>query len=221
MDQGLTVLVEPCYSEPQPSRFAGSPVRFAWIPVGSELLYTKMIRSYQNHIPNVDARAFVAETSALIGRVFVGSGSSIWYGSVLRGDVDDVRIGERTSVQDGAVLHCDPGSPCLVGNDVTIGHNATVHGCTIGDGAVIGIGATVLSWARVGEGALIAAGALVPEGAEIPPHTVAMGIPARSVRPVNDAERERFAKNCAHYVALAAEYLAGTTSTPAPDDESL
>lgn len=165
-----------------------------------------VIRTYNGIAPQVDATAFVAETAALIGAVNVGPGSGIWYSATLRGDVNSISVGARTSVQDGSVLHCDPDAPCVVGDDVTIGHNATVHGCKIGNGAVIGIGASVLSHATVGEGAVVAAGALVKEGGVIPPNTVAMGVPAKPVRDVSDAERERFRANAEHYVHLAAEY---------------
>ncbi|HEY3266447.1 MAG TPA: gamma carbonic anhydrase family protein [Armatimonadota bacterium] len=154
----------------------------------------------------MDGSAFVAETAALVGRVSVGPGSSVWYGAVLRGDVNAITVGARTSVQDGAVLHCETNVPCVVGDDVTIGHNACVHGCTVGDGAVIGIGATVLNNARIGAGAVVAAGALVKEGGEVPPGWVAMGVPARPVREVTPEERIRFRMNAEHYVHLAKEY---------------
>lgn len=137
----------------------------------------------------------------------MGPGSSIWYGATLRGDVNSITVGARTSVQDGSVLHCDSDAPCVVGDDVTIGHNATVHGCTVGNGAVIGIGASVLNKAVIGEGAVVAAGALVKEGGMIPPNTIAMGVPAKPVRELTDAERTRFSWNAEHYVYLAAEYM--------------
>jgi carbonic anhydrase/acetyltransferase-like protein (isoleucine patch superfamily) len=169
-----------------------------------------VINPYNGILPDIHPEAFVAETAALIGAVTVGAGSSVWYGATLRGDVNTIIVGARTSVQDGSVLHCDADAPCVVGDDVTIGHNATVHGCTVGNGAVIGIGATVLSRAVVGEGAVVAAGALVKEAGVIPPNTVAMGVPAKPVREVTEMERARFRDNAEHYVRLAAEFNAAT-----------
>lgn len=148
----------------------------------------------------------MAETAVLAGDVTVGEGSSIWFGAVLRGDVNSITVGARTSIQENAVLHCDADAPCIVGDDVTIGHQATVHGCTVGNGAVIGIGARILSHATVGVGAVIGAGAVVKEGAEIPPNTIAVGIPARPIRELTDADRDRFRRNAAHYVELGEEY---------------
>jgi carbonic anhydrase/acetyltransferase-like protein (isoleucine patch superfamily) len=165
-----------------------------------------MRQSYKGSEPVVDGDAFVAETAVLVGDVHIGAASTVWFGAVLRGDVNSIVVGKRTSVQDGTVVHCDGDAPCVIGNDVTIGHNATVHGCTIGDGAVIGIGATILSHAVVGEGAVVGAGALVPEGREIPPNTVAMGVPAKPLREVTEEERKRFEENAAHYVQLGQEY---------------
>jgi carbonic anhydrase/acetyltransferase-like protein (isoleucine patch superfamily) len=180
-----------------------------------------MVLPYNEICPSIHRDAFVAATAAIVGRVRIGPESSVWYGAVLRGDVNEIAVGARTSVQDGAVLHCDEDAACTVGDDVTVGHNACVHGCEVGDGAVIGIGASVLSRARVGEGAVIAAGALVPEGAEIPPGMVAMGVPARAVREVTAAERERFAENARHYVALGRQHaVAQSGRTKAPPSDS-
>lgn len=165
-----------------------------------------MRRPYRGIEPTISASAFVAETAALIGAVTVGDSSTVWYGAILRGDVNTITVGARTSIQDGSVLHVDGDAPCVVGDYVTVGHNATVHGCTVGDGAVIGIGATVLSHATVGAGAVVAAGALVREGAEVPPNTIVAGVPARPVREVTDADRDRFRANAAHYVELGQEY---------------
>lgn len=173
-----------------------------------------MRRSYRQTAPRVAASAFVAETASLIGDVTVGEGSTIWYGAVLRGDVNAITVGDRTSIQDGAVLHVDADAACAVGDDVTVGHNATVHGCTVEDGAVIGIGATVLSRARVGEGAVVAAGALVREGAVVPPRAIVAGVPARPVRGVSDDERARFRANAEHYVRLGAEYRTAPNAEP-------
>ena len=166
-----------------------------------------VIRPYNGLQPDIDPEAFVAETAALIGSVRVGAGSSIWYGATLRGDVGSITVGARTSVQDGCVLHCEHGIPCVVGDDVTVGHNVTLHGCTVENGAVIGIGATVLNRAVIGEGAVVAAGALVKEGGAVPPGMVAMGVPAKPIREVTDVEKARFRINAEDYVRLTREFL--------------
>ena len=166
-----------------------------------------IIRAYNGVLPGIDPTVFVAETAALIGAVRVGPGSSIWYSATLRGDVNSITVGARTSVQDGCVLHCEQDAPCVVGDDVTVGHNVTLHGCTVKNGAVIGIGATVLNRAVVGEGAVVAAGALVKEGGVVPPGMVAMGVPAKPVREVTEAEQTRFRTNAEHYVRLTQEFL--------------
>ena len=138
----------------------------------------------------------------MIGRVRLGARSSVWPGAVIRGDVEDIEVGDETNVQDGAVLHADPGLPCRLGRRVTVGHRACAHGCEIGDDAVVGIGAIVLNGARVGAGSVVGAGAVVPEGAEIPPGSLALGIPARVVRQTAPEERERFVAGAARYVEM-------------------
>ncbi len=144
----------------------------------------------------------------MIGDVTLGDDVSVWPGAVLRGDRDAIRVGAETNIQDGAVLHCDPGLPLAIGARVTVGHRAVLHGCTVRDGALIGIGAIVLNGAVVGEGALIAAGAVVGEGMEIPPHSLVVGVPARVHKPLNEAQRARVAQGYATYVALKELYRA-------------
>lgn len=134
-------------------------------------------------------RFWVAPTATVIGRVTLAEDVSVWFGATIRGDNDFVRIGQRTNVQENAVLHVDPGFPLIIGDDVTIGHLAMLHGCTIETGALIGIGAIVLNGAHVGSGAMIGAGALVPPGKRIPANAVVMGTPGKVVRDVTDDER--------------------------------
>ena len=124
----------------------------------------------------------------------------MWPSAVIRGDTEDIEVGDETNVQDGAVLHSDPGLPCRVGARVTIGHLACVHGCVVEDEVVVGIGAIVLNGARVGAGSIIGAGAVVTEGARIPPGSLAFGMPARVVRATTPGERERFLGGVARYV---------------------
>lgn len=137
-----------------------------------------MFIEYRGKIPRVDPSAFVAPTAVLIGDVAVAAEASIWFGAVIRGDNGPIRIGERTNVQDNAVIHVSENNRTIVGDDVTIGHCATLEDCEIGDGALIGTNAVVLNGATVGKRSLIAAGSVVPAGATIPPESVAAGAPA-------------------------------------------
>ncbi len=155
---------------------------------------------FEDSHPSIDASAFVAENATVIGNVTVGPRASIWYGAVVRGDLEAIVIEEGSNIQDGAVLHADPGDPTRIGPWVTVGHRAVVHGATIEAGALIGIGAVVLNGARVGQGAVIGAGAVVPPGAFIPPGMLALGVPARAVRPVTPPQNAR------RYAELAKRY---------------
>jgi carbonic anhydrase/acetyltransferase-like protein (isoleucine patch superfamily) len=145
-------------------------------------------------------RYWVAPTSTVIGRVELAEQVSIWFGAVIRGDTELIRIGARTSIQEHCVLHTDLGFPMTIEEDCTIGHLAVLHGCTIGKGALIGIGAIVLNGAKVGAGSVVGAGALVPEGKEIPPNVIAMGAPAKVIRPITDADRQRIQEGIDFYV---------------------
>ncbi|MCC6945943.1 MAG: gamma carbonic anhydrase family protein [Thermomicrobiales bacterium] len=158
--------------------------------------------------PQIRESAFVAPGAVVTGDVTLADNSGIWFNAVLRGDVEPIRVGARSNVQDNAVLHTDPGFPCTIGEDVTIGHTAIVHGSTVGNGATIGMGATVLSGSEIGEGAVVAAGAVVTEGAKIGAGMIAAGVPARELRPVRADEQERFARGTARYVERAKTYAA-------------
>jgi carbonic anhydrase/acetyltransferase-like protein (isoleucine patch superfamily) len=129
--------------------------------------------------------------------------SSVWYGAVLRGDTEAIRIGARTNVQDGCVLHADPGYPTTIGDDCVVGHNAVVHGCEIGDGCLIGMSATILNGAKIGEGSIVAAGALVSEGKEFPPCSVIIGAPAKRVKEVSEEQTQDIARGVRTYVERA------------------
>jgi carbonic anhydrase/acetyltransferase-like protein (isoleucine patch superfamily) len=149
---------------------------------------------YQQIVPEIHPSVYIAQGAMIIGDVTIGEESSVWFNAVLRGDLDQIRIGARTNIQDGTIVHLDNGYPCIIGDDVTVGHGCIVHGCTVGDGAMLGMGAIVLTGAKIGERAIVGAGALVREGQEIPPETVAVGIPAKVRRDVSaeDLERIRF-----------------------------
>ena len=149
---------------------------------------------------------FVAPTAAVIGRVMLGVDANIWFGAVLRGDGNRITIGDRSNVQDAAVVHVDRDAPCTVGRDVTIGHGATVHGCTVGDGSLIGIGATILSHAVIGQQCIVGAGALVTERKVIPDRSLVIGVPARVVRELTAEELAHLEESAAHYVELGKRY---------------
>lgn len=134
---------------------------------------------------------WVADNATVLGDVTIGEGASVWFNSVLRGDNDPMLIGARTNIQDGCVLHTDPGFPMHIGEECTIGHMVMLHGCSIGRGSLIGIGAIVLNGAKIGEDCLIGAGALIPEGKEIPARSVVFGSPGKIVRDVKDADLAR------------------------------
>ncbi len=158
--------------------------------------------------PVVAASAWIHAAATVVGDVTLSEDVSVWPGAVIRGDRDSISIGAETNVQDGAVLHCDPGLPLRIGARVTIGHRAVVHGCSIEDGALIGIGAIVLNGATVGAGALIAAGAVVGEGQVIPPGSLAVGVPAKVLRPLSDEQKERVQRGYLTYVDLKELYRA-------------
>lgn len=159
-------------------------------------------------LPTLGQRVFVADTARIIGDVVLGDACSVWFGTVIRGDVFHIRIGARVNIQDMTMIHVTTGrSATVVGDDVTIGHRATLHGCTVERGALIGMGAIVLDDATVGEEAMVAAGALVPPGATIPPRTLAVGVPARPKRDLRPDELEHVRGSAAHYVRIAGTYL--------------
>lgn len=149
---------------------------------------------------------WMAPTAVAIGKVKFGKKASVWWHAVIRGDNDPITIGEGTNIQDGAVLHSDPGFPLIIGDRVTIGHMAMIHGCTIGDGALIGINAVVLNGAKVGKNCLIGAKALVTEGMEIPDNSLAVGAPAKVIRQITPVHIERMQEGVQSYIDRAALY---------------
>ncbi|WP_449255477.1 gamma carbonic anhydrase family protein [Bosea sp. (in: a-proteobacteria)] len=157
--------------------------------------------------PELHETSFVAPGAVVIGSVSIGAESSVWYGAVLRGDEEEIRIGERSNIQDGAVVHTTCGQgPAIIGSDVTIGHRAVLHGCRIGDGAMIGIGAIVLDGAVVEPGAIVAAGAVVAPGKVVGSGMLWAGCPAREMRAIKPAELTFLHDNPAHYAAQAARH---------------
>lgn len=156
--------------------------------------------------PAVAPSAWVAPGAFVVGDVRLGEGSSVWYGAVLRGDTEPIRIGARTNVQDGCVVHADPGFPAVVGEGCVIGHNAVVHGCEIGAGCLVGMGATILNGAKIGGGSIVAAGALVPEGKEFPPNSLIIGVPAKRAKSVSEEQAKDVARGAQTYVERAAAH---------------
>ena len=166
-----------------------------------------MVRPYRGVVPQIDPSAYVDESAQIIGDVHVGARSSIWLHVAIRGDVNYIRIGTETSIQDNSVLHVERDTyPCLIGNRVTVGHRAVLHGCVVEDRVLIGIGAIVLNGSRVGSGSVIADGSLVTERMEVPPNSLVMGTPGKVRRQVTEEERIRFERNCQNYVELSSIY---------------
>jgi carbonic anhydrase/acetyltransferase-like protein (isoleucine patch superfamily) len=165
-----------------------------------------MIRPYRGISPQIAPTAYIDPGAHVIGHVTIGERSSVWPAATMRGDIEPIRIGDETNIQEGAVIHTDHGFPTTIGNCVSVGHSAVLHGCTIEDNALIGISAVVLNGARIGKGAVVAAGSLVPEGMEVPADTLVMGTPAKPRRPVSVEEQARFRKGVEGYVERAATY---------------
>lgn len=168
-----------------------------------------MILPYNGATPQIAPTAYVAESADLIGDVGIGEHASVWFRTVIRGDVNYIRIGSRTNIQDGSVLHVMKDLyPLLVGDEVTVGHNVTLHGCTVESRCLIGMGAIVLNNARVGEGSIIGAGSLVAESTVVPPRSLFMGSPARFRRHLTDKDLEVIRRYAANYVTYKDTYLA-------------
>lgn len=166
--------------------------------------------AYEGRTPRIAASAFLAEGSVVVGDVEIGEGSSIWFGTVVRGDVNSIRIGARTNVQDLSVVHVTSRThPTVIGDDVTVGHRAVLHGCTVKDRCLVGIGAIVLDGAVVGPDAMVGAGALVPPGMVVPPGTLVLGAPAKVRRELAPEELASLRASAASYAGYAARHREG------------
>lgn len=165
-----------------------------------------MIYQYEDRIPQVGERVFVAASADVIGSVVLEDGVSIWFNAVIRGDTDTITVGAGSNVQDNAVIHTDPGIQVVIGRDVTIGHCAMVHGCTIGDNSLIGINAVILNRARIGRNCLVGANALVPEGMEVPDNSMVLGTPAKVVRQLDAKVVAMLAMSARSYQEKAASF---------------
>lgn len=162
---------------------------------------------YKGMSPELGDNVFIAPTAALIGKVIIGENSSVWFNSVLRADINYIKIGKNSNVQDGSVFHVDTDLPCEIGDNVTIGHNVILHACTVKNNARIGMGAIILDGAVVEEGAQVGAGSVVPPGKKIKANSLFLGIPARKVRDNTEADRAHMEMNARAYVELAEKYI--------------
>lgn len=169
-----------------------------------------------NKTPDIDESAYVALEAVVIGDVRLAADTSVWACAVLRGDNEPIVVGERSNVQEGAVLHTDPGCPLTVGRDVTVGHQVMLHGCTIGDGSLIGIQSVVLNNAVIGRECLVGAGAVVTEGKVFPDRSLILGSPARVVRALTDEDVARLRRNADNYVKRRALFKAELEALPEP-----
>lgn len=166
-----------------------------------------MIYEYENIRPNLAEDVFIAPDATVIGRTKIAKGSSVWFGCLIRGDVDRIEIGEYTNIQDQSLIHVTGGKyPTIIGSHVTFGHRVTVHGATLKDHAFLGIGSTVLDNCKIGSFSILAAGSLLPPGKEIPDGMLAMGSPAKVVREISDNEREMILKTAEKYHKLGQQY---------------
>jgi len=168
-----------------------------------------MIYALDDIAPEIDPEAWVADTAVLIGKIVLEQAANIWFGAVLRGDNEEIRVGRGSNIQENAVLHTDMGYPLIIGANCTIGHKAMLHGCMIGEGSLIGMGATVLNGAKIGKGCLIGAGALITEGKDIPDGSLVMGAPGKVVRPLDEAAQQRLLKSALGYQANARRFAKG------------
>jgi len=167
-----------------------------------------MIHPFKDKTPVIDSSAMVMDSAHVIGDVVIGEESSVWFNAVVRGDVNYIRIGKRTNIQDGCVLHVARRTlPLIIGDEVTVGHNVTLHACTIGSRVLIGMGSVVMDGSKIADNCIIAAGSVVTPNTEIPSGSLALGSPARVKRPLTDGEQRNIRESAAHYVADIETYI--------------
>jgi carbonic anhydrase/acetyltransferase-like protein (isoleucine patch superfamily) len=167
---------------------------------------TALVTAVGGYQPDIAADVFLAPTAVVAGRVTIGAGSSVWYGSVLRAEDEEVTLGTGCNVQDGCVLHADPGFPCVLGDRVSLGHRAVMHGARVADDVLVGMGAVVLNGARIGSFTIIAAGAVLRPGLEVPEGVLVAGVPAKVVRAVSEDERAMIRMTAAAYLHKAGQH---------------
>ena len=162
-----------------------------------------MIAKFNDKMPVVDKPSFIADNAVITGDVTIKEDANIWYGAVLRGDIDPIVVGKGSNIQDGCILHTSEGTPCLVGDNVTVGHGVILHGCIIEDNCLIGMGATILDGAVIGKESIVGACALVTKGKKFPPRSMIIGSPAKAVRTLTDEEVAGLHSHPVHYVEVA------------------
>lgn len=165
-----------------------------------------MIQSFQGRVPNIDDNVWIAKTALVIGAIAIKRNSSVWFHSVIRSEKAQIFIGEQTNIQDNCVLHTDLDYDLTIGDRVTIGHQCIVHGCTIGNDTLIGMGSIIMNGARVGNHCIIGAGAIVIEHMEIPDYSIAVGSPAKVIKPISEEQRLFIQQNAEHYQTLSQRY---------------
>ncbi|RXJ88322.1 gamma carbonic anhydrase family protein [Arcobacter sp. CECT 8983] len=166
-----------------------------------------MLLKFKGHYPKVAPTAWIAPSADVIGKVEIGDNSSVWFGCVLRGDVNNIKIGNNTNIQDLSMIHMDTDSETILGDNVTIGHKVMLHGCTIEDNCLIGMSATILDHAIIGEGSIVGANSLVTSGKKFPPKSLIMGSPAKVVKELTDEDVEKLIKHAGHYVEYKNDYI--------------
>jgi carbonic anhydrase/acetyltransferase-like protein (isoleucine patch superfamily) len=192
-------------------------------PSNNERIYRMAIYRIGDRSPIIATSAYVADSAQVIGTVELSDDVSVWFGVVIRGDNDWIRIGAGSNIQENSVLHTDSGIEMVLGTRVTVGHMAMLHGCTVGDGSLIGIGAVILNGAKIGRQCVIGAGAIVTEGKEIPDRSLVLGAPGKVVRTLSDDDVARFARNAPYYIErgkLYREQLVRLDTTPATGPQS-
>lgn len=167
----------------------------------------KNIISYKSLRPSIDSSVYVASGVVVIGDVKIDQGASIWFNSVLRGDIDRIHIGKYTNIQDNSTVHVMGDHPTIIGDYVTVGHNAVVHGCTIGNNCLIGMGSILLGYCKIGDNCIVAAGTLITEGKIIPANSMVMGVPGKVVRTLTDEEVKAIRESAINYNLVAQEYI--------------
>jgi carbonic anhydrase/acetyltransferase-like protein (isoleucine patch superfamily) len=165
-----------------------------------------MIYTYKDKIPAIIRAAFIAESAAIIGDVEIGEDASVWFNAVIRGDVNFIKIGSKSNIQDGSVLHVSESSPLTIGEGVTVGHNVVLHACTIGDNSLIGMGSIILDGAVIGKNTLIAAGSVVLQNKHIPEGSLAAGVPAKILRQLTSEEIEQIKDSANNYILYAKSF---------------
>ncbi|MGA3325095.1 MAG: gamma carbonic anhydrase family protein [Terriglobia bacterium] len=174
-----------------------------------------MILNLAGRTPRIAASAYIAPSADIIGSVEVGENSSVWFQCVLRGDIEPVRVGANSNIQDGTIMHTVMGAPVSVGDWVTVGHRVILHGCTVENHCLIGMGAVLLNHVLVGEGSIVAGGAVVTENTVIPPRSLYMGVPAKLRRELGEKEQEFIRMHATNYLQYKADYLARQAQSPA------